>query len=459
MTAVDSSNPAAMSGGASFASGTQAKADKLPIVVILFVLALLTPIIFNLGPIRLSAYRVLLLIAFFPSIFVLFSKKVGKVRTPDICVMVICFWASLSLVYHNGLSEMVEPIGIFWIEMLGAYMIGRCFLRTPAAFEKTVRLLFWLCIITLPFAVFEAVTGNNVILKFFDALGQSYADVYKDRRLGLDRVQGMFAHPIHFGVFFGALVGVTYYVLGYGKPWIVRVFMTLLVAGCGALALSSGPLAALVAQVYFILWDGVFRAIKSRWYILIALSLLAYVLIDFLSNRTPFVVLIHYLAFNAHTAYNRLLIWEWGTKNIFDNPIFGIGYNDWERLSWMTGSFDMFWLLHPMQHGIPVWIAYNVMFFWLFIKIAFVKIPDPRISAYRVGYLATMFGLFMSGWTVHYWDATFVFFMFLMSSGFWFLDMDYSDNPDAKDQQAINQRKVRYSRFQHEVEGDEERRG
>jgi len=428
------------------AAAAKAQEGKLPVIVTLFIITLVTPMIFGLGPVRLSAYRVLLLVAFFPSLFVLFSGRVGKVRAPDVCVMIICIWASMSLISYYGLALMVEPIGIFFIEGLGAYMIGRCFIRTPEAFYKVIRLLFILVVLVTPFALYETVTGNNVLLKLFNAAGTSYVDVYKDRRLGLDRVQGPFAHPIHFGVFFGALVGVTYYVLGYGRSWIGRNFLTGWVTVIGALALSSGPLAALTAQAFFILWDGMFRNVRSRWYILTGLALLAYVALDLLSNRNPFEVFISYLAFNAHTAYNRILIFEWGLKNILDNPVFGIGYNNWERLSWMTGSFDMFWLLQSMQHGLLILILYMYLFFWLFLKASLAKISDPRVSAYRVGYVSTLFGLFMSGWTVHYWDSTFVFFMFLLSSGYWIIEYKEPEKDDV-DMPQEEPTGIRYSRF------------
>lgn len=426
----------------------QAVDTRLPLIVTLFIIALVTPMIVNVGTVRLSAYRVLLLIFFFPSLYLLFSGKVGKVRTPDYCVMLICLWYCLSVIYHYGVAEMVQPMGIFIIECLGAYMIGRCFIRTPEAYYKTVRLLFWLVILVTPFAFYEAVTGQNTILKIFDSLGTTYTDVYKDRRMGLDRVQGPFAHPIHFGVFFGALVSVTYYVIGYGRSWFGKVFFTIWTVAVGALALSSGPLAALTAQAMFILWDVIFQRVKKRWYILTGLALLAYVLVDSLSNRNPFQVFISYLAFNEFTAYNRILIFEWGTKNIFDNPIFGIGFENWERLSWMTPSFDMFWLLPAMQHGAIMLVLYFTLFFWFFLKAAHAKIENPRVSAYRVAYVSTLFGVFMSGWTVHYWDATFVFFIFLMSSGMWIIDLPARTDGDAAlAEVAPEPQGVRYSRF------------
>ena len=142
------------------------------------------------------------------------------------------------------------------------------------------------------------------------------------------------------------------------------------------------------------------------------------------------------------------MIWEWGIVNIVDNPIFGIGFNEWVRHYWMSTSFDMFWLLPAMRHGIVVGALFIVLFFWVFFQTVYAKVSDPKIQAYRTGYLATLFGLFMAGWTVHYWDATLVLFMFLLSSGMWISDEGTAAPNDPKtspdDEVPLG---IRYSRF------------
>ena len=61
-----------------------------------------------------------------------------------------------------------------------------------------------------------------------------------------------------------------------------------------------------------------------------------------------------------------------------------------------------------------------------------------------------MFGLFMAGWTVHYWDAIFVFFIFLLASGIWILDFqqDELDEDDGESSGAAAPRPHSpYTRF------------
>lgn len=404
---------------------------SLPLFVMIFLVGLLIPLIINAGGVRLSVYRLVLLAMFIPSLLRLVTGQVGRLLWPDYAVIVICVWSSLSLLVVHG--PIVETIGILVLETMGTYLIGRCYIRTPAAFLATCRLLLGLAIVMFPFAIMETITGSPFVLNIFDMVGRVYDYVPKDKRWGLTRVQGPFAHQIHFGLFFGVMAGLVFYVVGYGKAVFARLWRTAVVSITAALALSSGPLTALVAQVYMVFWDLVMRRVKSRWYILGGLVILAYITIDILSNRNPFQVFISYFAFNAHTAFNRIHIWNFGTASIFNNPVWGIGLSDnWVRPVWMSPSADMFWILPAMRHGIVVWIAYFTLLLSLCIPLAFRKLSE-RLNSYRIGYLVSMAGFFMAGWTVHYWDAVFAFFMFFVGAGVWMLKYEEPDEDTQTD--------------------------
>ena len=264
---------------------------------------------------------------------------------------------------------------------------------------------------------------------------------------GANRVQGPFSHPIHFGVFVLSLVGVSYYVLGYNRPWITRVFRAVIITLTGAFCLSSGPLVSVMSQLNVIVWDGIMKSVRQRWHILLGLSAAGFIVVDLISNRTPFHVVASYLAFNPGTAYSRINIWIWGTKNIFDNPVFGIGFNDWERLPFMTDSVDMFWILPAMQNGIPVWILWLTLFFSIFLTVAYRSGLDERTSWYRTGFLVTVFGMFMVGWTVHFWTHTYAFFIFLLAAGIWFCDHEERSETAEQRTMPSDRKKLAYSRF------------
>jgi hypothetical protein len=64
-------------------------------------------------------------------------------------------------------------------------------------------------------------------------------------------------------------------------------------------------------------------------------------------------LLMRYASFNTLSSYNRVLIWQYGTQNVRENPWFGLGYADWKRPDWMnSSSMDHFWLLMAVRFGI-----------------------------------------------------------------------------------------------------------
>lgn len=412
---------------------TTRRVAGVPFLVMIFIISLFIPLFIFLGTVRLSPYRIVLILLFFPALFRLFNGLAGRMRLPDFCVIGICIWSSISLVVIHGISQVIETIGIFWIETLGAYLLGRVYIRTSEAFYAVIRMLFWLCMLILPFALFEALASKNLILLAFNKIGPSLSDLAGiiDDRFGLNRVHGPFDHPILFGVLFGSLIGLTYYVLGYGRMVFRRILQPVMLAGTATLSLSTGPLIAMNTQIFLVLWDRLLRSVKARWYILTALAIIGYFIVDiFFARNTPFHTIVAYLSFSQGSAYNRILIWVYGTQNIFDNPLFGIGLNEWARPSWMSSSMDMFWIVGAVQHGIVVWVLWLVLFFSVFLQVAWSKGLSARLQDYRTGYLISLFGLFMAGWTVHFWNALFVYFMFLLGSGLWMTERPPDDEND-----------------------------
>src|SRR4029078_11357486 len=48
---------------------------------------------------------------------------------------------------------------------------------------------------------------------------------------------------------------------------------------------------------------------------------------------------------------------------------------------------------------------------------------SDKILRYRTGYLVSLAGLFVVGWTVHFWNGTYSYFLFLLGSGIWMADV------------------------------------
>jgi len=238
----------------------------------------------------------------------------------------------------------------------------------------------------------------------------------------LARVQGTFEHPILYGVFVSSALGLSWIALGHGRGILVKLFRFATISAATFFSLSTGPLTALAAQIFFLFWKFSTRRVKRRWPVLGGVFALAYLAVDLLSNRTPFHVFVTYLTFNVSSAYGRILIWDYGTMNVAKNPFFGVGMGEWERPSWMSSSMDNFWLVFAVQYGLPMCLMIIAAVILIVRKLSWKQLDDPRLTAARAGLLITIGGLVVAGATVHFWNATYVWFMFLLGSGMWLLD-------------------------------------
>ena len=171
--------------------------------------------------------------------------------------------------------------------------------------------------------------------------------------------------------------------------------------------------------------------IAQRWRIFGISFATIWIFVDIFSNRGFFKVLLNFLAFDANTAYYRLLIWQYAGAVALDHPLFGVGFGRWDRPAWMPPSIDMFWLYQAVIFGLPAAAFMMGGFITMFISIAFHKERNEQRLRYRTAYLIMMTGYFLVGWTVHFWDATYVLFLFLLGSGGWLLD-DVEDQPPSR---------------------------
>jgi hypothetical protein len=101
-----------------------------------------------------------------------------------------------------------------------------------------------------------------------------------------------------------------------------------------------------------------------------------------------------------------------------------VGLYDWDRPEWMPASIDNFWLFLAIHYGLPAVFLILVVFFSIFLRLSFRRGLNDRLVAYRTAFLISMTALFLAGWTVHFWDAAYVLFLFLMGSGVLMLEAE-----------------------------------
>lgn len=417
--------------------------ERLPWPVLVYLAATVLPIRYTIGPIQMTGLRTVLAIAIIPLAIALLRDRTHPARAIDILLVAFVAWVGLAL-SQSSPAQAIENAGATCLELLGGYMIARLYIRSASDFMRLIRALFVILLLVLPLAIYESWMGQPPLIQAIGAIPgvSSVAIVDIAPRLGLERVQAIFAHPIHFGLFASTLVSLGFIGLAGHASLTFRIACALLGASASFLALSSGAFLSVVLQVMLIIWCLAIGAHRGSWIALAALCALAYVMIDLASNRSPIRVFFSYATFSAHNAYWRGIIFEWGMVNVWQNPVFGLGLRDWVRPAFMhSGSMDNFWLVIAVRYGIPGFLLLAAAYFWGLAKVAFAPLA-PHLAAPRRAWLICFTGLTFTLCTVHIWTSVFSFVFFLFGAGFWLL-ADQSEETAAKPRPRF----LPYSRF------------
>lgn len=428
----------------------QPTTTRLPFLARFYLLMTVLPILFNVGSLVLSGQRVLLLLLIMPLTFKLLRGAYGRLIWTDYFFFLYILWATVAIAVNNP-DRVLQNVGSTGIEFLGGYLVGRAYIRSMDNFLALIRFLAILVCITFPFAVFETLTGRPILIELLGKIPgfTSVAILNIEARMGLERSQVLFAHPIHYGLFCSAAFSLVFVGLK-GLISTTRRYLTAAIIGvCVFFSLSSGALLPILLQIFLIFWVYLLRDVRQRWVILLGIFSVIYVVIDLLSNRAPIGVFMSYATFSAHNAYWRGIIFEWGMMNVWANPIFGLGLREWVRPFFMRkGSVDNFWLLNAMQYGIPGFLllmtGYLPTLWWIGRRNFD---ADPRLWLLRRAWMFTFAGLTLTLCTVHVWTSIFSFVFFLFGAGMWFLTAEPASTDKQNHAEQIAPRpKTTYSR-------------
>lgn len=401
--------------------------SKLPFPVFVYFASIALPIEFDAGGTLLTGVRALLLILFVPMILKLLMGHYGKMIWTDVIFFLFCPWAIWTL-HLNNPDSAISFGGSVGIEFYGGYLLGRAYIRSPETFAGMCKALFWVITLTLPFAFYETQTGWSPIPGLINKLPlvYSFVDFYNEAagmRMGLERAAVIFEHPIHYGLFCSTAFSLAFVGFKGLVPTWLRYLIALIVVMGVFFSVSSGAMLPMVLHFVLIFWAWSLDKVRSKWVILMILVAIAYVVVDMLSNRTPVQVFLSYATFSPHNAYWRVLIFEWGMKNVWAHPLYGLGLNDWERAWFMHGgSMDNFWLLNAVRYGIPgfaLMAAGYVLIIW---AVAWRRIEEGTPTwLFRRAWMITLVGLVLSLCTVDVWASVFSYVSFLLGSGVWFM--------------------------------------
>lgn len=403
-----------------------------------FLIALVLPLQIQAGGLLLSPARLALLILF-PYVF--FKWLSLRKTALDLFVGLYCIWTVVAFTALYGLARL-EYMGVTVIEMLGGYCCGRVMIRNRTDFLAVIKFASIFALAMLPVVAMESILAKPVIVMVFSKLGGTYPWISHDpsygQRMGLWRAQGVFPHPILLGLFAASIFPLLYYGRrnqsgrhkGLKAAWpagLVTFF-----------SLSSGAFLAVFMSAGLLIWHRMVKKIKAHWIILIGLIALTYVTVDLISDRTPFEVFISYAAFSAHNGYWRVAIFNFGLDNVWANPIFGLGLNDWVRPAWMhSSSVDNYWLLQAMRYGIPGFLLIATAWLVAIIGTARLKIASEIDQDLRRGWVLSMITSAVALVTVHMWGSLVIWMFFLLGASAWFAGLpepvvttEDTDTPD-----------------------------
>ena len=401
------------------------------VIICLFIMSLMLPIILNVGPLAMPPSRLFVLLMFFPSFGLWLSGRAGPKRAMDYLLLFAASWASLSVLFHHGIGGGYERAGFIVVEMVGGYFFGRSFVRSARDFKIYLGFAMGALIFMLPFGLLESQSGAPIIIDALARVFETEAVIDHEIRLGLERAQVIFPHPILYGVFCAAMLGVVVRGLNFGSGFFASAMRVGVITVNTICSVSSGAFLMFIVQAGFLVYDRVMRTVKARWRLMLLGVILAYVFLALVADSSPSRVFVRYFTLNASTGHYRIVQFDAVMDNILRDPLLGIGFKPWTRPHWMIPSIDNFWLVITVRHGIPFFLAFLGGILLTMYRLGKLRFVDPMVGEMRSGYSISLGGFLLAIITVHVWSNINVWFMFFLGAGMWMFDAKQADAVEA----------------------------
>jgi O-Antigen ligase len=399
------------------AGGQGVREERAPLLAAVVVIAVFIPEAFGFLAfgLRLTPAR-LVLLALSPYMLFSFGSLLGSHRyrfvLSDLLMPATLVWMIVALTKTEGLAAALKSGGVSGLELVGCYLMMRGALATGGQIHAVVRLFCIVAAIAGCLGLLDTLSGYHILRDQIAKLtGYSYYhetlggadDMY---RLGLYRAEGVFEHPILFGVVMAYAL-----ILAGNLRGRIKLLCRL---GCGLglfLSLSSAPWMGFMVGIALWIFLG-WAPFPYRWSFLIAAgSLLGAVF--FMAMPNPFGWIFSHFTLDTESGYFRLLIWQYAGFDVMKSPIVGIGLKDWFRPDWMPASVDSLWLATAMVYGIPGSVLTALAVIAAGSLPVARKVSNAAIIGVRETRLADALGIaaFLTvflGFTVDYWGASFM---------------------------------------------------
>ncbi|MGD8965034.1 MAG: hypothetical protein PVI12_05420, partial [Gammaproteobacteria bacterium] len=141
---------------------TRAQQVSVPTLAGILYLALILPPEFSvtLGGLRLTPYRVFLLGMTVPLLLRLLQNSRQPPHVVDYLIMAHAAWVVLALTVYDGISTGLESGGIYVVESLGAYLLGRLAVTSAQEHRALIRFMVTVLCVMFLFTLPESLSGK-----------------------------------------------------------------------------------------------------------------------------------------------------------------------------------------------------------------------------------------------------------------------------------------------------------
>jgi hypothetical protein len=383
-----------------------------------YVVSLMIPAEFHVGPIRLTPYTALLIVFIVP-LFLHFLRQVaqGTNRLIALDFMMIGYvgLVGVSILYNNGFGRIILVFNQV-VSLFGGYMVGRILIRRTTDYAQFFRFFLYGLVFWFPFAMLELVTRRMLISEILSHFADALPRAGNGPRLGLNRVQAFMEHSITYGLLCSVGVANSYYLLR-DKAFPLRYAGTGFFAFMTFISLSSAPVIAMGMQFLLIGWDRITGVARHKWVLLGIIWVVTVATVQLAAPHGIVGLVIDNFAFDSSTGWGRTEIFEYGSAEVRRHPLLGIGMNDWVRPYWRGPSVDNFWLVTAMRYGLP---AFLLLVGGIMLHLAIIATRrnfGPMLADLRKGYVITWMGVIFVLFTVHIWGAGPLFIMTYLGAG------------------------------------------
>lgn len=397
----------------------------MPAIILVYASMLPQEIRISLADLAMFPWR-LAGIAVLPWVILNLRRNPIRLRGWDFAIVLSAFWIVFSFTAYYGPGSGLVRGAALAIDVVIPYLIGRASIRTTNDLRVMLIMVAPGLALAGLFMFLEAMVSRPLVRP---AVASVFGDlpVYEggvisstegsytfEKRLGLLRAAGPFAHPILAGLFLASFLPL--YLQSGLRRW--PLFLGVLACFLSFFSLSSGPYLLLLIGIALVAFDWLqSKTTFMSWGILIPAALLAATVAHF-GSEGGLVNIISRFTLDPRTAYFRELIWEYGIQSVLRNPWIGIGFDSYERLPWMVSSVDSHWLLLAIRHGPLPAFAMVTAAIWIIVELARASLPAAQVDRRLLRGLAiALFGTCLLGLAVAFFGGfqTWFFILFGMA--------------------------------------------